>query len=1085
MLKLRSVLSIDHLAAFLTASIGIVALMGWILGLPLLKSVIPGAVEMKANTAIALIASAAALFLLDGQNSHLSRNCARLLALAVALLGLATLGEYVLGWQFGIDELLFSDTGTAYNAIRGRMSPYSTVAFVSIGFALLALPYYTLRPAIWLAVSGLVLIGSVSLIGYLWNASELVTSEWLPPVAVHTALAFILLAAGISNVMFKSVARSKPPLLALSHIELKVLAGIVFSLLLLLLGGGLTYRATVQSDSAAQWVAHTQDVRVSISDLYRSISDAETSQRNYLVTGQKKFGDDYRRQTTRIDGQLLLLLDFVSDNDGQVENLTRLRQLVTKKMQGLTSQMSLYDQHDITFISKYVGSDEGAAIMEAISATIKQMDVTERELLLKRQKAFAGTRQITLLSLLLTLVVLAGVFIIQFQAIRREITARKLVEVHLQDSNARIQSVVDAAADGIITMNKHGVIETFNPAAERIFGYAATEVIGANINLLMYRADVGKGKDATESRRINVLQMVTAEHEVVGKHKNGSVFAIEMATREMWLGTELHYTSTVRNIEARKNDELALLAAKDAAVKANNAKDMFLATMSHEVRTSLNGLLGMLELLGLSRLDAEQRETLGAARYSGRSLVRIIDDVLDHTKIEAGKLQICPEPVAVEQVLDRVLDNYHSVASAMGTTLTKILDPRISPMLVADPLRLSQILGNFVSNATKFTTAGRVAIRAELVKRENLSETVRFSVRDTGIGMAREVQDRLFQPFEHTDSDTPYLYGGTGLGLAICRRLAEMMGGAISIESTVGVGTTAGLTLTLPISDVAPADYANQQEADLAWTNPGSSFISLSPGETPWVLAVDDNSTNRKLLASQLATFGLSTETAAGGMEALSMWKDGKFTIIITDCNMPELDGYALTRAIREIEAQEGRRRTLIIAWTANVLSGASDKCRMAGMDDMLSKPAELAQLHQMLSKWLPTAPSNPDLQNASRAPTETAANKPMDVSALKALVGDDPALIREFLEEFRISAAKITEELNDACEAGNSQMVGASAHKLKSSARAVGARALSDLCEEMEVAGNANQSERLVVLHPRFIAEMSKVDKYLVSFQE
>jgi len=320
----------------------------------------------------------------------------------------------------------------------------------------------------------------------------------------------------------------------------------------------------------------------------------------------------------------------------------------------------------------------------------------------------------------------------------------------------------------------------------------------------------------------------------------------------------------------------------------------------------------MLELLDMSALDVEQKQTLEIARDSGRGMGRIIDDILDHAKIESGKMEILLEPVSIAQLLPRIANAYHGVASVRDVVLRYLVDRRISPAINADALRLTQILGNFVSNSLKFTSKGYVEIRADLVKQQNGIETIRFSVKDTGIGISAEAQARMFQPFSQASADTTRLYGGTGLGLAICRRLTEMMGGSIAIESALDMGTTMSVTLSFSVAETAiNAALPIEQTAQATPT----SITAIAPADdAPLVLAVDDHPTNRLLLKRQLNVLGLRAETATEGQEALSMWESGaldKYAMIITDINMQGMDGYTLTRAIREAEARQGKARSL------------------------------------------------------------------------------------------------------------------------------------------------------------------------------
>jgi PAS domain S-box-containing protein len=557
-------------------------------------------------------------------------------------------------------------------------------------------------------------------------------------------------------------------------------------------------------------------------------------------------------------------------------------------------------------------------------------------------------------------------------------------------------------------------------------------------------------------------------------------------------GRPSHVAGTAQDITARKQADQALIDARNAADHANRAKDAFLATMSHEIRTPLGGLMGMLELLSLSPLDPEQGETLQTARDSGRSLLRILNDILDWSKIEDGKLELSLEPTSLAQLLAEVANTYSHVASANSVTLTHQVDARLDPAHLVDPLRLSQVLNNFVSNAIKFSHAGRVELRAERLARHDGVEEVRFSVKDTGIGIAPEVQQRLFQSYGQASADTARMYGGTGLGLAICRRLADLLDGRIELDSAPGHGSTFSITLTLPTAE-ALVEEAGQVPTEIDTVAFAPPLVAgMADADAPRVLVVDDHPVNRKLLARQLRMLGLRTATAENGEAALTLWPEGGFALVITDCHMPVLDGYALTRAIRACEAAEARPRTTVFAWTANALPDEIANCDAAGMDELLVKPVALTRLKQVLAKWLPQsavppAPTviadsirNPDSDLPGCRIESGMTTAAVDVSVLAALVGDDPATIGEFLTDFRASATGIAAEISAACAAGDAAQAVVLAHKLKSSARSVGALALGELCAELEAAGKAGQSAALPDLWQRFAAEMAAVDAAL-----
>ena len=659
--------------------------------------------------------------------------------------------------------------------------------------------------------------------------------------------------------------------------------------------------------------------------------------------------------------------------------------------------------------------------------------------------------------------------------VNADITERKRMEIALAANEAQLRLVTDHVPAMIGHYDENEICRFANPSHAAMFGQTVRGILGRHLRQIVGSATY----QAIESfiRKVLDGEMVHYERTHRGEAGLDRALAVSLVPQPNASGRSAGFYVMAVDVTERKQAEQALLAAKNAAELANRAKDSFLATMSHELRTPLNGMLGMLELLGFSRLDGEQREALEAARDSGRGLVRIIDDVLDHARIEAGKLEILAERVSIAQLLRRVVNTYSAVASTKGLTLRQIADPRISPAVLADPLRVMQILGNFVSNAVKFTAQGDVEVRAELIAREHGADTVRFSVRDTGIGIAPEALRRLFRPFEQAATDTSRLYGGTGLGLSISRRLAEMMGGAIVVESTPGEGTTMSVTLALPIVDAASAEVASEAAAPLTSGSAAQTALTAS-GEGALVLAVDDHPINRKLLARQLAALGLRAQTAADGQEALALWQDGEFALIIVDCNMPVMDCYAFSRAVRAVEAREGRLRTPIVAWTANVLPDAAAQCHAAGMDDILTKPVELFALHKALAKWMPAATAScPRPVLAGSEPDGATQATPIDYGELDKIAlnaADRMEILQDFMEQTKSDLAQLEAALKDkdlpAC--------GRIAHRMKGASRMVGARELaaeSETFEKTARQGGPNNADAVKAALQRLAAHVAE----------
>ncbi len=631
----------------------------------------------------------------------------------------------------------------------------------------------------------------------------------------------------------------------------------------------------------------------------------------------------------------------------------------------------------------------------------------------------------------------------------RDVTKEYTAQVALRDGAARLQAVLDTVVDGIITINDRGIVGTVNPAAEHLFGYAATEIIGQNISMLMpepYHSQhdgyIAHYCATGEARVIGIGR------EVVGRRKNGSVFQMYLAVSEMRLDGQRYFTGIVRDYTERKQAEQSLVLAKERAELADRAKDSFLATMSHEIRTPLTGMLGMLEVLSLTTLDSDQENTLEAAWNSGRSLLRIVNDILDWSRILEGKLALAPRATSIPQLLQEVVNTYSRVASAKSLILRQHADPRLSAAHIVDALRLSQVLNNFVSNAIKFTQHGEVELRADLLDQLESGEQIRFSVRDTGIGIAKEVQQRLFQNFQQESADTARMYGGTGLGLAICRRLAELMDGQIELKSESGQGSVFSMTLILPISG-APADQVTRLHPEVKQRAVAPLFDGSK--DVPLVLAVDDHPINRDLLTRQIKLLGLRVETAENGQAALSMWREGRFSVVITDCHMPEMDGYTLSRAIRKIEVEEGLPHTPIIAWTANAVGTEAERCRAAGMDELLVKPAALIQLKEILARNLSISESGSSQPQLLQNDTDGALTTgPIDYVELGKVVPDSAEhiqVLHDFQSHIRADHAKLIELLVQ----GDQANVEHTAHRMKGSCRMVGAADMASACAAIE----------------------------------
>ena len=396
----------------------------------------------------------------------------------------------------------------------------------------------------------------------------------------------------------------------------------------------------------------------------------------------------------------------------------------------------------------------------------------------------------------------------------------------------------------------------------------------------------------------------------------------------------------LQNITNRKLAEQALVRAKDQAEAANLAKSTFLTTMSHEIRTPLNGVLGMAQVMAAAELSDVQRERLRVIRESGESLLAILNDVLDLSKIEAARLELEEAPFNIGELARGAHAAFSGVASQKGLAFDLTIEEAAQGTYLGDSTRVRQVLYNLVSNALKFTEHGevRVAIRAA-------DAGLVLTVSDTGIGIAPERLGQLFEKFEQADASVTRRFGGTGLGLAICRELAQLMGGSVTVESRQGEGSTFTATLPLRRDAALPGIPTERDSADQAGDLP-----------TLRVLAAEDNAINQLVLRTMLQQAGVDPTIVADGRQAIEAWELAEWDVILMDIQMPEMDGLSATRAIREREGQTGRRRTPIIALTANAMAHHVSEYAANDMDSFVAKPIEVGRLFAAMDAALSEA---------------------------------------------------------------------------------------------------------------------------------
>ncbi|OPY14560.1 MAG: Autoinducer 2 sensor kinase/phosphatase LuxQ [Syntrophus sp. PtaB.Bin001] len=544
----------------------------------------------------------------------------------------------------------------------------------------------------------------------------------------------------------------------------------------------------------------------------------------------------------------------------------------------------------------------------------------------------------------------------------------------LLESEANYRRLLEQSNEGILTVDRQANITFVNKTMARIVGYAPEELKG------IYFFDIMDSEHANLVRN-KISRRVKGLSERYGLeliHKNGAAVCVMLSASPMYTGNGAFSGSfcVVTDVTESKQAFEALRTAKEEtdianqclqetmeqsrqlAVKAeiaNAAKSEFLANMSHEIRTPMNGILGFLELLQKEEgLTNRQYQYISTALASGETLLQLINDILDFSKIEAGKMEITVTELNLISLVEEVTEFFKSQGQLKGIELSCRIGSELPAALRGDPVRLRQVLVNLLGNAVKFTEEGKITLSVSLEEETERTALLRFEVQDTGVGIAPDALSRIFTAFAQEDGSTTRQYGGTGLGLAIVSQLVPMMGGKIEVESTQGKGSTFRFTARLEKSDYRAAaasrplptlPHVMEEEED---RKPFSSFR---------ILLVEDNPVNQTLSAAMLEYFGCNADVADDGLEALEKVATNQYDLILMDCQMPRMDGYEATEAIRKQEADAGTsgeaRHTPIIALTAHALEGDREICLMAGMDDYLSKPFKADELNSILSRWL------------------------------------------------------------------------------------------------------------------------------------
>jgi PAS domain S-box-containing protein len=639
-----------------------------------------------------------------------------------------------------------------------------------------------------------------------------------------------------------------------------------------------------------------------------------------------------------------------------------------------------------------------------------------------------------------------------------DITERKKAELAREERTNFLSSLIDTIPLAVVVINSDFRVEMCNRAFETMFLYRREDILHRHTARLIpvnLAEEAQAHRDALESGK--TLHVTTQRRRSDGSSIDVEVFSVILHETDGRTG----YLMLYQDITERKLAEQSLLQAKDAAEAASRAKSDFVANVSHEIRTPMNGIIGMTELALDTSLTSEQRDYLSMVKTSAASLLSLINDILDFSKVEAGKLDLDITNFYLRSSIEGTLKELELRARQQGLKLAWRVAPDVADYLTGDVNRLRQILMNLVGNAVKFTEHGKVDVEIEK-EPDSTDESafLHFRVRDTGIGIEKEKQEMVFGAFTQADSSTTRKYGGTGLGLAITKRLVDLMGGKIWLESAPGVGSTFHFTIRFAVpASQAAVRVPNPNTLRLpSVLVVGENIFRPAPSEHRYprrqmkVLLAEDNAVNRTLAKRLLEKHGHTVLVVENGRQALEALERESVDLVLMDIQMPEMDGFEATAAIREKEKSIGGHLP-IIALTAHAMKGDREKCLAAGADDYLTKPIRTSELFEAVDR-LENAKSSVDVASI-RDPKAPDVNA-FDIDAALKRVEGDRELLDEIVRIFAGQCPKTMTEIRNAIRAADLTSLERAAHSLKGSAANLGATAVMRSAEELEACGRA-----------------------------
>ncbi|MES2795783.1 MAG: PAS domain S-box protein [Bacteroidota bacterium] len=674
----------------------------------------------------------------------------------------------------------------------------------------------------------------------------------------------------------------------------------------------------------------------------------------------------------------------------------------------------------------------------------------------------------------------------EVSGIARDITAKKNAELALKESEEKFRDIIESFQDVYCQTNTKGQLIMMSPSVLTKTGYTPEEVLGKHINLFFPNNPVS---ESTLERLFEIGEVANFETSLT--IKTGEVKDYMLNIRAIYdeKGQPEAIEAVARDVSDLKKSARELLKAKEDAERSLKVKESFLANMSHEIRTPMNGVIGMIDLLNDTPLLPEQKDYVQTIKKSSQTLLNILNDILDLSKIEAGKMELHEAPIVLKEVFDKLSSLFAQVANQKGNKLVTELSPELPQFVIADETRLLQILSNLTSNALKFTENGQVKIKAFVIKKNGKFNQIKVEITDSGIGITEENLKMLFNAFSQVDNSTKKSYGGTGLGLAISKELCRMMKGKIGVTSDWGKGSTFWFTVELKQTNISPI-LERKESQEFVITGYFKQYI-------PQILLVDDNAVNRKVASEILKKSGCQVFTASSGREAIKFVEQyyqamNNLDVVFMDIQMPDLDGIETTKELRKL----GLNLPPIIAMTAYSMKEDRARFMANGMDDYVPKPIRAQILIEKVEEWMTRKVSiaNDPLEigkeikderkeignqitkiehRTSKIENQTSNFPIFDmavINQLKELAGAE--MVASVMEEFEMEATQQIENTKKAFEISDFKTVKSELHTLKGNAGTLGLSKLHEVVKFIELKAKVDDFEFLAKEIPVLEAE-------------